>query len=341
MLTFSLPLPGPSLQISHSSTLPILSDKAQFPSFLRTLASDLTSCYAVTQLVVRLGWTWVDILAQDDDYGQQASSLVARELSQAGICIEAHLYVPAQQSLEDTDAIVQRMQVCTATVVLVFLNNSSFLLILQGLLGLRVSGQVWVSSESLHMAIALSMPGASEVLQGGFSLIFQSSHVPGFPEFLAHLHPSRTPEDMFIERFWEVNFGCTWPPKNGSVASGVQLCSGNERLQGTEDPFWEARKMDIAYTPVYSIAHALQDLLGCEHWAGARADPGHVLPWQVSRGWRVLVFPLQDWSETHSSAAGLLSAPWQEHCREPRAPHRPSTGESRGRGVAPLAQPGS
>ncbi|XP_047383235.1 vomeronasal type-2 receptor 26-like [Sciurus carolinensis] len=293
-------------QISHSSTLPILSDKAQFPSFLRTLASDLTSCYAVTQLVVRLGWTWVDILAQDDDYGQQASSLAARELSQAGICIEAHLYVPAQQSLEDTDAIVQRMQVCTATVVLVFLNNSSFLLILQGLLGLPVSGQVWVSSESLHMAIALSMPGASEVLQGGFSLIFQSSHVPGFPEFLAHLHPSRTPEDMFIERFWEVNFGCTWPPKNGSVASGVQLCSGNERLQSTEDPFWEARKMDIAYTPVYSIAHALQDLLGCEHWAGARADPGHVLPWQLLQPLRKVRFKTPDDTEVTFDANGDL-----------------------------------
>uniref|UniRef100_A0A8D2DBU9 G-protein coupled receptors family 3 profile domain-containing protein n=1 Tax=Sciurus vulgaris TaxID=55149 RepID=A0A8D2DBU9_SCIVU len=289
-------------QVSHSSTLPILSDKAQFPSFLRTLASDLTSCYAVTQLVVQLGWTWVDILAQDDDYGQQASSLAARELRQDGICIEAHLYVPAQQSLEETEAIVQKMHICTATVVLVFLNNSSFLLILQGLLGLRVSGQVWVSSESLHIAIALTLPGVSEVLQGAFGLIFQSSHVHGFPEFLAHLHPTQRPEDMFIERFWEVTFGCTWTPKNGSVASGVQLCSGNESLQSTEDPLWEARKTDIAYTPVYGIAHALQDLLGCEHWAGASWP---FLP-QLLRPLRKVRFKTPDGTEVTFDANGDL-----------------------------------
>lgn len=272
------------MQVSHSSTLPILSDKTQFPSFLRTLASDLTSSSAVTQLVLHFRWTWVDILAQDDDFGQEASSLAAQELSQAGVCIEAQLYVPSQQSPEKTDTVVQRMHSCTATVVLVFLSNLNFLLILQGLLGLRVSGQVWVSKGTLHMAMALAVPGVSQVLQGSFGLGFHSSRAPSFPEFLARLHPSRTPEDMFLERFWEVTFGCTWPRKNSTVTGVVRLCSGSESLRSQESPFWEVSKVDMAYTAVYSIAHALQDLLACEPWDGTCADPRHFLPWQVRGG---------------------------------------------------------
>ncbi|KAF7471721.1 Hypothetical predicted protein [Marmota monax] len=260
-----------ALQVSYSSTLPILSDKTQFPSFLRTLASDLTSSYAVTQL--------------DDDFGQQASSLAAPEPSQAGVCIEVQLYVPSQQSLEKIATI--------------------------GLLGLRVSGQVWISKGTLHLAMALNVPGVSQVLQGSFGLMFHSSRVPGFPEFLAHLHPSWTPEDMFIQRFWEDTFGCTWPHKNGTVARVVRLCSGNESLRSQEYSFWKVSKADTAYTAVYSIAHALQDLVACEPWDGTCADSGHFLPWQVrgrGGGWGAHSAKLQRPSRIHAAqlnACGL------------------------------------
>ncbi|KAM6154516.1 LOW QUALITY PROTEIN: vomeronasal type-2 receptor 26-like [Erethizon dorsatum] len=56
-------------QVSYASTLPSLSDKTQFPSFLHTRTSDLTSSYTMTQLL-HLEWSWVGILVQDDDFGQ-------------------------------------------------------------------------------------------------------------------------------------------------------------------------------------------------------------------------------------------------------------------------------
>ncbi|KAF5929466.1 hypothetical protein HPG69_007216 [Diceros bicornis minor] len=270
-------------QVSHSSTLASLSDKTQFPSFLRTVASDLTTSRAVAHLGVHFGWSW------DDHYGQQSSSLVTQELGQAGICIEFHLYVPSQQSLEKTEAIVREMVRCTATGIVVFLSNSNFQLILQGLLGHGIWGRVWVSGDTLHAVLALAAPGVSQLLQSSFSLLQHSSQVLGFPEYFARLHPAQTPEDMFTERFWEVTFGCTWPRRSpgpagkSSAAGGVRFCSGNESLRGREHPFQEVSKADIGYPAVYSIAHALQDLGTCEHEHGDRtcADPRHFRPWQV------------------------------------------------------------
>ncbi|XP_008591855.1 PREDICTED: extracellular calcium-sensing receptor-like [Galeopterus variegatus] len=232
-------------QVSYSSTLASLSDKTQFPSFLRTLSSDVMFSHAIAQLVIHFRWSWVNILAQDDDFGQQGSSLVTQELTQAGICIEFHLYVPFRQSLEKINSIVQKMESCTATVVLVFLSNLNFQLVLQGLLGRGVFGKVWASQSTLHTALALTMPGISQVLQSTFSLLQHSIQVPGFPEFLAHLHPTWTPEDPFIERFWESTFGCTWPHRNlesagnSTVSGKVQFCSGNESLRGQVYPFQE------------------------------------------------------------------------------------------------------
>nr|XP_044990165.1 vomeronasal type-2 receptor 26-like [Jaculus jaculus] len=293
-------------QVSYSSTLPSLSDKTQFPSFLRTLASDLTSSHALTQLVLHFQWSWVGILSQDDDFGQQASSVVTQELAQAGVCIEFNLHVPSQESLEKTQTIVLKMQRCTAKVVLVFLNSLYFQLILYRLLDLHVAGQVWVSPDALHMALALSVPHVSQVLQGSFSLLFHSSQARGFPEYLAQLSPSRNPEDMFIESFWESTFGCTWPHRNSTVTGGVKFCSGNESLRDQQFPFQEVSKVDIAYTAVHSIAHALQDLITCERGDGACADPQRFQPWQILHALKKVHFKTPDGNEVMFDANGDL-----------------------------------
>nr|XP_003466650.2 vomeronasal type-2 receptor 26-like [Cavia porcellus] len=293
-------------QVSHSSTLPSLSDKTQFPSFLRTRASDFVSSLAVIQLVLSLGWSWVIILAQDDEFGQQAGALAARELEKAGICIEFHLTVPSQHSLEKITCVVQKMQTSTATGVLVFLNNSNFRLILQSLLGFHPLGQVWVSEGLLHTALALATPGISQILQGAFGLLCHNSQVQGFPEFFSSLHPSQIPEDVFLVRFWEATFGCKWPHENSTETEDVRLCTGAESLRGHEFPFQDVSEVDIAYTAVYSVAHALQDLVSCEHGSGVCTDLQHLHPWQLLHPLRKVHFQTHDGTDIMFDANGDL-----------------------------------
>ncbi|EDL38108.1 mCG13658 [Mus musculus] len=293
-------------QVSHGSSLPSLSDKIQFPSFLRTLTSDLTSSHAVTQLIIHFQWSWVIILAHDDDFGQQASSLATQMLTPAGVCIEYHLHVPSHQSFSKIEETIQKMQKCTARVVLVFLSNSNFQLILHGLLAVPVSGQVWVSKDTLHMALALTIPDISQVLQSTFSLLPHSSRAIGFPEFLAHLRPSQTPEDMFIKKFWEFTFNCTWPYQNSTVTEGVQFCSGNESLKNKPHPFPEVSKIDAAYAAVYSIAHALHDMISSEHQDGKCTDSQDFQPWQLLHALRKVHFKSPDGVEITFDANGDL-----------------------------------
>uniref|UniRef100_G3UD57 G-protein coupled receptors family 3 profile domain-containing protein n=1 Tax=Loxodonta africana TaxID=9785 RepID=G3UD57_LOXAF len=298
-------------QVSYSSTLAGLSDKTQFPSFMRTVASDLTSSHMVAQLVLHFGWSWVGILAQDDDYGQQGSALVIQELVQARVCIEFNLHVPSQESLEKTHAIIHRMKVCTAKAILVFLSNKNFQLVLQGLLGSGVVGRIWVSQDTLHSMLALAVPGISQVLQSSFGLkLLHHRQVPGFLEFLTHLHPARTPEDIFTQRFWEVTFGCTWPSRspgpaeNSTGTGGIRFCSGNESLTGHEYPFQNVSNLHLAYPAVYSVAHALQDLITCEHGDGRCADTRRFQPWQILHHLRKVHFKTPDGKDIVFDANG-------------------------------------
>ncbi|EDL75786.1 rCG27471, partial [Rattus norvegicus] len=293
-------------QVSHGSSLPSLSDKIQFPSFLRTLTSDLTSSRAVTQLIIHFQWSWVIILAQDDDFGQQASSLATQMLTSAEVCIEFHLRVSSHLSLAKIEETVQKMQKCTARVVLVFLSNSNFQLILYGLLAVPFSGQVWVSKDTLHIALTLTIPDISQVLQGTFSLLPHSSRAIGFPEFLDHLRPSQTPEDMFIKKFWEFTFDCTWPNQNNTVTEDVQFCSGDESLKNKPHPFLEVSKTDAAYAAVYSIAHALHDMIACEHQDGKSTISQDFQPWQLLHALRKVHFKTPDRIEIMFDANGDL-----------------------------------
>ncbi|XP_069075504.1 vomeronasal type-2 receptor 26-like [Pleurodeles waltl] len=59
-------------QISYGAQDPVLSDRLRFPSFYRTVPSELSFFIGVAQLLRHFGWTWVGILTTDDDSGELA-----------------------------------------------------------------------------------------------------------------------------------------------------------------------------------------------------------------------------------------------------------------------------
>ncbi|XP_069075480.1 vomeronasal type-2 receptor 26-like [Pleurodeles waltl] len=58
--------------ISYGAQDPVLSDRLRFPSFYRTVPSELSFFIGVAQLLRHFGWTWVGILTTDDDSGELA-----------------------------------------------------------------------------------------------------------------------------------------------------------------------------------------------------------------------------------------------------------------------------
>ncbi|XP_041429885.1 vomeronasal type-2 receptor 26 [Xenopus laevis] len=68
-------------QISYSSLDPLLSDKVRFPSFYRTVPSDIIQYMAIVKLVKYFSWSWVGILVSDDESGLKMSQVLEKQLT--------------------------------------------------------------------------------------------------------------------------------------------------------------------------------------------------------------------------------------------------------------------
>uniref|UniRef100_UPI00358E54B7 extracellular calcium-sensing receptor-like n=1 Tax=Myxine glutinosa TaxID=7769 RepID=UPI00358E54B7 len=79
---FSVPL------VSYAATCKCLSDKNEYPSFLRTVPSDAFQSTAMARLVSHFHWDFVGALQNDDDYGKQGIAQFANEAENKGHCLD-------------------------------------------------------------------------------------------------------------------------------------------------------------------------------------------------------------------------------------------------------------
>ncbi|ELW64882.1 Extracellular calcium-sensing receptor [Tupaia chinensis] len=279
---------GPrTLRVSYSSTAVSLSDKIEFPSFLRTISSDQSWAQGVALLLRYFNWTWVGIVTQDDDFGIQGSSLLITELEKIGACKEFFITISISKSSEKIQhEYKKQLRTSTSKVIVMFLNSMSFPHIYEGLSVSDIRGKIWIRSNVQENEVQQSNLGMSQTI----SILRSKVIIPGFSEFLNQMHPSRNEENVFIKTFWEENFDCKWPgqglgPQGNSTDTGeVKFCTKVEHLQGQ---FMSALiETYNTYTAVYSIAYALQDLSSQDD--GRRpfksktyAKERDIQPWQI------------------------------------------------------------
>ena len=272
-------------QISHSATCECLSSRAEYPSFFRTIASDLYQSRALAQLVRHFGWTWVGAVNSDSDYGNNGMAIFLAAAREEGVCVE---YTEKFDRTEPAQLlkVVEVMRRGSARVVVGFLahvemNNLLEQLSLQNITGLQFVGvEAWITADSLVT------PTSFSVLGGSLGFAVQKADIGGFAEFV-------------IKDFWEMLFPCA-----GTDGGNMEApCRGNEELmelKGYNDDVEELRYSGNIYKAIYAVAHSLHSLLGCSSPQGCDKDVG-IQPWQVIR------VQIKRFSSSLSSCINLIS----------------------------------
>ncbi|XP_031747618.1 extracellular calcium-sensing receptor-like [Xenopus tropicalis] len=93
-------------QVSYASGTPLLSDKIQFPSFLRTLNNGDYEGYAIGKLLQYFNWTWVGIIFSDNDLGRAGLQMITKGLESYGGCTEFQEILPIVPSMESVFRII-------------------------------------------------------------------------------------------------------------------------------------------------------------------------------------------------------------------------------------------
>ncbi|XP_029440292.1 extracellular calcium-sensing receptor-like [Rhinatrema bivittatum] len=305
-------------QISYASSVATLSDKTRFPSFLRTTPSDDFQAFGLARLVTHFRWTWVGIVAEDSDYGQQGSQILKKELEKAGICIEFLTALPTFSSKQKTDHLVEMIEKSTAKAIIVFSTFSSLSPVMLEVSRKNITGRVWIASDGWSTFTSFS-GDVLKTCEGVLGFSIRRGYMPGFREHLIQIHPTKTPADIFIRTFWEKTFNCKWPThglnQTGSdMANGglVKFCTGNESLQALNIPFLDMSDLSTsynAYNAMYSIAHALLNLSSCQPGQGpfkngSCASIQDFKPWQLLHYLRKAHFKNKNGDEVFFDANG-------------------------------------
>eukprot|EP00063_Salmo_salar_P044177 XP_014019012.1 PREDICTED: extracellular calcium-sensing receptor-like [Salmo salar] len=281
-------------QVSYFSSCACLSNKAEFPAFLRTMPSDFFQVDALVQLVQHFSWKWVGVVAGDDAYGRGGAQIFSEKVQKLGACVALHEIIPKNHAEGAMASIVARIRSSGAGVVLVFALEQDAGALFDEALRQGLTGVQWLASEAWSTASVLSTPPRFlPILQGsmGFA-IRRAVHIPGLQEFLLRLHPSGpdASKDPFLRPFWEEVFRCSLQGDGGGDSQrGKPLCSGSEDLGSVRNIYSDVSQLRISYNvykAVYAIAHALHAMRSCETGRGpfhlhACPNTDSVQPWQL------------------------------------------------------------
>ncbi|XP_065139995.1 extracellular calcium-sensing receptor-like [Paramisgurnus dabryanus] len=241
--------------ISHSATCECLSNRRDYPSFFRTIASDYHQSRALAYIVKHFGWTWVGAVNTDNDYGNNGMAIFLNTAQEEGICVEysVKFYRTEPEKLLNVVNIIKHS---TAKVIVAFLTRLEMYNLLEHLYIQNITGIQMIGVEAWITAKILITPESFQVLGGSLGFAMRKIKIEGFLDYV-------------IKEFWETAFPCL--QGDGNSSQYVETCSRYQDLfllKNYIEDVPEQRYTSNVYKAVYAVAHALHNLLKCKEQEG-------------------------------------------------------------------------
>ncbi|XP_041428492.1 extracellular calcium-sensing receptor [Xenopus laevis] len=283
-------------QVSYGSVHPPLSDKKQFPSFLRTIHNANYDVFALAQLLKYFNWTWVGIIYSDNDLGRSGAQLVTQEIEKNGGCVAFHEILPIVNFMESVFRIVDVIQKSRATVIIVYCTIESFIPLIEEASLHNITDKVWLGTSLWTISSDFPKNKIRSTLNGSLGIAVQNGNIPGFKEFLYNIHPSVSFDNLLIKTFWKNAFQCVWSENeiynNSSLTQLIKdtvRCTGKERVDTIDPNVFDVDNFRVThkvYTAVLIVAHALHQMKNCVPGKGpfkdgSCADIYYHQPWQL------------------------------------------------------------
>uniref|UniRef100_A0A8C6M4Q4 Vomeronasal 2, receptor 1 n=1 Tax=Nothobranchius furzeri TaxID=105023 RepID=A0A8C6M4Q4_NOTFU len=229
-------------QVSYSSTCSALNNKFQFPTFLRTIPNDVHQSAAMAQMVLHFGWTWVGIIAADDDYGKYGIKDFKEKVEEAGVCISFSETLPKVSYFHPAVATISKtVAESTAKIIVVFSSDVDFSPLIPELLRNNVTNRTWIASEAWV---------TSALINQFYTPIM--ADISGLRQYLLNLDPYA---DKLTEEFWGTVMAKNTNSSSSRAKRGVPdgLCSGKESVAQLNNTYSDVSQLRITYRSVASF----------------------------------------------------------------------------------------
>ncbi|XP_061575484.1 extracellular calcium-sensing receptor-like [Cololabis saira] len=281
--------------ISPSATCECLSSRKEYPSFFRTIASDLYQSRALAQLVKHFGWTWVGAVNSDNDYGNNGIAIFLAAAQEEGVCVE---YTEKLHRAEPERflKVVEVIKKSTARVIVAFLSHVEINILFELLSLHNVTGRQFIGVEAWIAANSLMTPKTFSVLGGSLGFAVPNANISGHNDFLAR-------------GFWETSFQCNKPNMTGVINN----CEKNHdliKLKEYNDDVPELRFTHNIYKAIYAVAYSLHSLMKCSDSQGCEKAKG-INPWQVVESLNDVNFTIKNGEQLWFDSSGATVAKYE------------------------------
>ncbi|XP_018412530.1 PREDICTED: extracellular calcium-sensing receptor-like [Nanorana parkeri] len=270
-------------QVSYFSSINILSNKQEFPSFFRTIPSDTFQTTALAAMVEHFGWTWVGTVAEDNDYGHLGVQLFTEQIVRLGVCVAFSETIPLVYSKTKYEQIAATIKRSSAKVIIVVSGDTNLIPLIWEVAKQNIRGRTWIASEGWSTSAFVLEKDQSHFFSGTLGLAIPTGTISGLKEFLLQVNPLQEPEDPIIKLFWENMFGCSWLDLSQSQ-NITNICTGKENLSSVNNTYTDVSQLRITfnvYNAAHAMANALQSLIYCGNEPCRRVHD--IQPWQLVR----------------------------------------------------------
>ncbi|XP_016350826.1 extracellular calcium-sensing receptor-like [Sinocyclocheilus anshuiensis] len=241
--------------ISPSATCECLSNRKDYPSFFRTIASDYHQSRALAYIVKHFGWSWVGAVNSDNDYGNNGMAIFLKTAQEEGICVEYSVKFHRTEP-EKLQKVVETIKKGTAKVIVAFLSQVEMGNLFDQLSDKNITNfqmigvEAWITSESLMI------PNSFHVLGGSLGFAVRKIDIEEFADYVT-------------KKFWHTAFPCL--QREGHSSQYGLNCSRYQDLlvlKNYNEDVTEQRYSSNVYKAVYAVAYSLHSLLQCTKKGG-------------------------------------------------------------------------
>ncbi|XP_036621105.1 vomeronasal type-2 receptor 26-like [Trichosurus vulpecula] len=252
-------------QISYGPFDLLLNDKVQYPYVYQMGSRESTLHLAFIQVMLHFGWTWVGLVISDNVKGENFFRDLKEEMLRNGLCVAFKERVPRNFRTGQEVLFFFRINRSSSNVIFIYGDTDSLQELSATLKYYTLYHKMLVTTSSWDFSVDSAFK-----LYSNFhgTMLFSKAHmeIPGFTGFVRSLNPRVNPEDLFLKSFWESIFNCRL-----SEQSHVELLYSScpEGISLTKFPFinFDMVITELSYNvynAVYSVAHALHEMLQSE-----------------------------------------------------------------------------
>ncbi|RVE73298.1 hypothetical protein OJAV_G00046520 [Oryzias javanicus] len=259
-------------QISFGATSDKFSDSLTYPSFFRTVPSDIRQVDAMAQLIKNFRWNWVAVVGSEEEYGQQGVQQFSKKAENMSVCVAYQGLIPIYDDPKPAiQTIISNIQTTEVKVVVVFALVAPAKSFFEEVIKNNLTG-VWIASSSWAIDDRIySLPGI-ETIGTVIGFIDETETLDQLKPFTVALFQKLSEErtsSLPSEKFEDPYNPC---PECRDLSL--------ENISLVEDETVRTTAFSV-YAAVYTVAQALHQLLECNSIACKWDSSTKLYPWKL------------------------------------------------------------